>query len=85
MNAILLKTDKTEVEIKPEKGKRFTMEEMQKFVGGYFQYIHLPGGKFLVVNEDGGPLNLPVNEKASEIFGAKIVGNCLLASKALIS
>ena len=64
--ATLYKTSGEKVEISPKNGKRFSLVELQKLVGGYIEYIHLKG-HILVVNEDGRLMNLPVNPGATQL------------------
>lgn len=79
--AVLLKVDGTREVVKPTRGDRaFTLEELQKFVGGYIEVLRLFGPENLrmVVNEEGTIHQLPVNEQASVVYGAPIVGDALI-------
>lgn len=54
-----------------EHEKKLTLEEMQTIVGGYIELTTCSyEGKIrqLVVNEDGGPKDLPRNLAASRLF-----------------
>lgn len=71
--------------IHPANGKKFTLEEMQKFVGGYFELIAtMRDGRRLFMNEDGKQLRLPENKQATQLFQTlrpiadTIVGNAVL-------
>ena len=67
-------------------GKRgtLTLEDMQKAVGGYIEFVHM-GGMTLVVNEEGLLKNgLPLNTMASELAGRPIVGDALLVKSSAI-
>ena len=86
--AWLVKADGSIKEVKPKKGKTFTLEELQGFVGGNVEVISLPNGKELWLNEEGKLDNLPINEKLSTLWfflfagydlGADdfVVGDCL--------
>jgi len=60
-----------------------TLEEMQKCVGGYVEFVHLEDDLVLVVNEEGLINNLPHNEIATKILSSEgkanyIVGDALL-------
>jgi len=72
------------------KGLQVTLEEMQKCVGGYVEFVYLEDDLVLVVNEEGLINNLPHNEMATEILlslGGKanyIVGDTLLISNIFI-
>jgi hypothetical protein len=42
-------------EVHPEKGEEFSLEEIQKYVGGYFTpYLTFEDGSMLPVHEDAG-------------------------------
>ena len=64
--ATYYKTNGEVKEVSPENGKFFTLEEMQKMVGGLIEIEPLPSGKLIVVNEEGKLIGLEKNEKASE-------------------
>lgn len=75
--AKLVKADGSFSTIEPKNGKRFTLEELQGYVGGDIAPIALRhkalieelSGSFtilMVVNLDGYPMRLPKNEKATE-------------------
>ena len=49
-------------------GLHVTLEEMQKCVGGYVEFIYLEDDLVLVVNEEGLINNLPHNEIATKIL-----------------
>lgn len=85
--AKLIKPDGTEIEVTPKKGTHFSMEELQEYVGGYFELVpqshlaknYLPK-TYLLVDEDGLMKQLPFNQKASKIAGRTIVGSALLCN-----
>lgn len=79
MKGMHIKADETIEFVKPE-GKKFSLEELQKYVGGYVELIRLPQGD-LYVDEDGTLKGLPVNIPASTIAGRMIVGDVLLVVK----
>lgn len=62
------------------------LAQLQEAVGGFVEVIALPGNRYLVVNEDGKMLNLPINVAATQLAadagrlarGDFIVGNALL-------
>ena len=71
------KTDGTMTEQFPANGKKFTLEEMQKAVGGYIEFLELPDGSALVCNEDGLgslPYNLLATLWARTVPGLEISG-----------
>ncbi len=78
--AMLINADGTGREVLPKKGKEFSLEELQGFVGGYIELVRYFGGQ-MMVNEDGRPKGLPVNIRASELAGMPIVGPVVIGSK----
>ena len=82
--ATLLLTDTTKREVHPAKGKFFTLEELQGFVGGYIEIIPIGDGMSMVLNEDGKALGLPTNLAAcARTMGIialedEIVGNAIV-------
>lgn len=74
--ATLILQDGTTLDILPE-GKRFTLSELQKLVGGYIECIRLSDGSCLVVDEEGKPKGLPINAQATllaQLPGDFVVG-----------
>ena len=61
----------------PRKG--YTLEEVQKFVGGYVEVVPVPGhrGRIFIVNEEGLLHGLPLNAVASAAAGRTLVGDVL--------
>lgn len=51
-----------------------TLKEMQEFVGGYIELVHLRDGRQMIVNEEGRIHNLPLNPEASALYGGHIAG-----------
>ena len=71
-----------------------TLEEAQDFVGGMVEGITFPNGDYMIINEEGKLIGLPLNEEASQlwkdtfdndnyIFGRDdfVVGNAILIKK----
>ncbi len=79
--ATLYKTTGEKVYITPKNKKKFTLRELQNYVGGFVEQIPIGMGHVLYVNEDGRLLELQHNRKASELasqFGyPPIVGNAV--------
>lgn len=68
--AYVLKTDGSRVDAKPADGKNFTLEEMQKIVGGYIEMpkIRVNGkAATMVCNEDAIAQGLPINHAATDL------------------
>lgn len=51
--ATLIKTDGSKLEIQPQNGLGFQLDELQKFVDGYIDIINLHNGDILVINDSG--------------------------------
>ncbi len=66
--AEIIKTDGTRMDAVPENGTDFSLEEMQKIVGGLVEIIDLDENKCIVLNEEGKIDDLPFNEEATKIF-----------------
>ena len=81
--AEIIKTNGERITVRPKNGKDFKLEELKKIVDGYIEVLYL-GDKLMVLNEEGKPLNLPVNVEATKeymkVFGPfdVIHGNVLL-------
>ena len=70
------------------------LEAAQEFVGGMVEGITFPNGDYLIINEEGKLMGLPLNEQASKLWtdtfdndnyitGRKdfVVGNAILIKK----
>ncbi len=68
--------------IEPENGEFFTLEELQKLVGGYVQPVYLKDGRVMYVDEDGAPRGLARNDIASDLAGYGVVGNTVVLTTA---
>lgn len=68
----------------PPLDKKYTLDELQKIVGGYIEIIGTPQGKILVINEEGKLKGLPINIAATDIAGQEIVGDALYTERSLI-
>jgi len=76
--ATLYKSGGEVTDVTPENGKAFSLDELQKFVGGYIEFVGTPmGDKSFIVNEEGLLMGLPVNEMVSSLAGRMIVGDAL--------
>ena len=75
----LLTNGDTEL-VSPANGSQFTLEELQEHVGGYIQLIHTPGGRLLVIDEEGKLKNKPINERATGILRScgPVTGDCIV-------
>ena len=46
------------------------LKEAQEFVGGYVEGITFPNGDYLIINEEGKLMGLPLNEEATKLWKA---------------
>lgn len=78
----LIKADGTTVEVRPNNGTDYTLEELQGFVGGYIEIVPTyKDDEILVVNEEGKLEGLPFNKEATllaRISWDYIAGDALL-------
>lgn len=66
--ATLIKANGESKEVLPKSGEYFSLEELQTFVGGYIQIIHLSDNRLMVMNEEGKfDPSLKRNHKAYEL------------------
>ena len=88
--AKIYKTNGEVIDIEPKNGKDFKYKELNEIVGGYIELVNLPSDRFMVVNEEGKLMGLPINEKATTIFQTElgpydvIVGDCLICKTSQI-
>jgi len=82
--AELIKATGERSEIHPERGRKFKLEELQRYVGGYIERVQVEIDKKrldMIVDEEGRLKNKPFNEDASEIANRVIVGDVVIAKK----
>lgn len=64
--ATLYRTDGTSETVLPTNGNNFTLEALQRYVGGDIELLYSADrGTIMVVNEEGLLKKLPPNEKAT--------------------
>jgi hypothetical protein len=85
--AILFRTTKEVESIKPANGVSFTLEELQRLVGGYIELVpDVPSSRFhrnhwlAYCNEEGLLHRLPPNPVASWLLAVPLVGDVVLCS-----
>ena len=74
----------------PKNGKKFSLAELQSFVGGYVERLRLDSGQHMWLNEDGKSMGLPLNVIANILAHEEtgiapedyIVGDVLIANDA---
>lgn len=74
--AKLYKTNGEVVEITPANGKKFTLEEAQKYVDGYVELVRLKHREQLICNEEAICLDMPYNKKATEVLAESYGEGC---------
>jgi hypothetical protein len=47
-----------------------TLKEAQDFVGGIVEGIQFPNGDYMIINEEGKLINLPLNVEATALWRA---------------
>jgi hypothetical protein len=70
------------------------LKAAQEFVGGYVEGIAFPNGDYLIINEEGKLIGLPINEQATKLWKETfdndnyitgrddfVVGNAILIKK----
>ena len=82
--ATLIKTNGKVSTVKPKNGKKFTLPELQGFVGGHItriavNYFGVPHD--LIVNEGAKRHSLPSNIGASIVARQPIVGDALIVKE----
>ena len=84
--AKLFKVDGTVEDVKPANGTDFTLEELQKMVGGLIQVVPVFKSKYIVVDEEGRLKGYQHNVIASLLVDGQIngdiVGDMVLCSRA---
>lgn len=65
-------------EVFPKNGKKFSLEEMQKYVGGYIEFAGVYDGHRIYVNEEGLLKKLPINVIGTKMLQKIIVGDILV-------
>ena len=65
-----LNTKEVEFKIITDSKDEPTLESAQEFVGGYVEGIPFPNGDYLIVNEEGKLMGLPLNPEATTLWRA---------------
>ena len=63
-----INTKASEFKIITDQKDEPNLKEAQKFVGGYVEGITFPNGDYLIINEEGKLMNLPLNEIATGLW-----------------
>ena len=65
-----LSTDANEFVIIDDVKNEPTLKAAQDFVGGYVEGITFPNGDYLIINEEGKLMGLPLNPEATALWSA---------------
>ena len=83
--ATLIKTNGEELNVSPKNEKDFSLDELQKFVGGLIEVVRTKDNKIMVINEEGKVNELPINDKATDLYRYNefdfIVGDVLICNE----
>ena len=63
-----INTKASEFKIITDQKDEPNLKEAQKFVGGYVEGITFPNGDYLIINEEGKLMQLPLNEEATKLW-----------------
>lgn len=80
--ATIIKADGQCIETQPKNGTDFKLEELNEIVGGYIEVLTLNDDQIMVINEEGKVYGLPLNLKATDMYGLDfIVGDVLVCEE----
>ena len=63
-----INTDAAEFKIIENSKDEPDLKAAQEFVGGYVEGITFPNGDYLIINEEGKLIGLPINEQATKLW-----------------
>ena len=66
--ATLIKANGEETNVLPKNKTDFKLDELQTFVGGIIEIVKTKDGRTMVINEEGKINELPINQKATDIY-----------------
>ena len=66
----MTKTEKTQPQFKiiEDSKDEPNLKAGQEFVGGYVEGITFPNGDYLIINEEGKLIGLPINKEATKLW-----------------
>ena len=83
--ATLIKANGEETNVLPKNKTDFKLDEMQNYVGGFIETVRTKDNKIMVINEEGKINELPMNEKATDLYVHSnfdfIVGDVLICNE----
>lgn len=84
--AKIYKTTGEVIEVEPKNGKDFKLKELQEIVQGYIEIVNFSPTEYMVVNEEGHLIGLPLNPSATILYKKDIiVGDVLICNKSQIN
>jgi len=66
--ALLIEANGKRCTVSPGNGKYFSLEELQKYIGGYVERINMFNGSAMYVDEEGRLKKLPYNSFATKVL-----------------
>ena len=82
--ATLFKADGTSKIVVPQKGKTFSLEELQSYVDGDIECVHTYNKRIFVMNEEGKLRGLEVNINATVEYRKLVSPNDVLVGNVLL-
>jgi hypothetical protein len=82
--AYIIKTTGEVFETQPKNGTDFSLEELQKIVGGYIEVVSLHDGRLIVCDEQGKCKGKDRNHKATEMFRLTLLTTDFLVGDVLV-
>ena len=83
--ATLIKTNGEETNVLPNNKTDFKLDELQNYVGDLIETVRTKDNKIIVINEEGKINELPINEKATDLYVHSnfdfIVGDVLICNE----
>ena len=82
--AQIIKTTGEVVEVSPENGTDFQLEELWDIVGGYIEIVNLQDGRLLCLDDEGKLKGKDRNHKATDIYHAALHCNDFIVGDVLV-
>lgn len=73
--AKLYRVNGTVETVEPKNKTDFSLEELQKIVGGLIEVVPVFGDKYIVVDEEGRLKNYQHNKTASQLVFGQVIGD----------
>ena len=78
----IFKADGAKVYIAPD-ARTYSLEELQRIVGGYIEIKRITDECLMVVNEEGKLNGLPINDRATKLYRTCILTDDFIVGDAL--